>query len=628
MKSTLGQYTVESELGRGGMGIVYRGLHESLGRAVAIKALAPDLTRQPEFRDRFFSEAKTQARLQHPNIVAVYDLLEDEGEYFIVMELVTGTPLDDRLQEAAGRGMAIGEAVAIGAQMLSALDYAHSEGVIHRDIKPSNVLVAPGGRVKLMDFGIALLIGDKRLTASQSTIGTPSYMSPEQILRPRDVDHRTDIYSAGVVLYEMLAGRPPFDDDTEYGIKKLHVEVPPPDLHGLRPDAPPALIDAIAVALAKSPDERFASAGLFQRAVSEAVPAASDSGVSPVLPPTPPRPTTVERYSPAATTAGTGAPEAAVSVAQGRGSTPAPGAMSSLEGFLTHGRGRWVALAAAVVILFGLAGMIALSLGGDEVAEVTSEASDRATGPGVTEPELATPVVPAAVVMSEDEVPDLAAAQGASERVAHIDPEPRQVQTARAAPTQASPQRQPATPPRTQPAAKPAPVVAAQTTPDRAAQPTANLPDDDAAAPPPQPAEQHDSSAENSLDEFAQMDDLVVSIERLGNQTLDAYEAEGRDDKLLERLDQFVDAAEETRKEFRKVTGTGLAGIKANVRGLFRRNRGGGDADRRVLELKVENLSRRAGEIDGLIASASPAALTVELWQELRQNLRQLEGYF
>ncbi|MEM6456815.1 MAG: serine/threonine-protein kinase, partial [Acidobacteriota bacterium] len=223
MREQIGPYTVERALGRGGMGVVYAGVHHSLNRRVAIKALAPELTRDPAFRERFFSEARTQAQLQHSNIVTIYDLLEDDEEFFIVMEYVEGRGLDEMLDALAGHGMPLAQALAIFHQVLAALAAAHVAGVIHRDVKPSNVLITDQGTVKLMDFGIALLVGDLRLTASSQTIGTPVYMSPEQILRPRDVDHRTDLYSAAVMLYEMLAGRPPFDGETEFAVKKLHI---------------------------------------------------------------------------------------------------------------------------------------------------------------------------------------------------------------------------------------------------------------------------------------------------------------------------------------------------------------------------------------------------------------------
>jgi serine/threonine protein kinase len=305
VKTHVGPYRIEEMLGRGGMGVVYRGTHEHLGRQVAIKELAPELTQQPEFKERFFAEARTQARLHHPNIVTVFDLLEEQGEFFIVMEYVAGQTCDELLKESAGHGLGLGEAAGIFSQVLAALDYAHSEGVIHRDVKPSNVLLTADGRVKLMDFGIALLVGDKRLTSSQASIGTPIYMSPEQILRPREMDHRTDIYSAAIVFYEMLAGAPPFDAESMYEINKLQIEAPPPDLSIRNPAVPAAVTAVVARALAKSPDERFMSAGEMLRAFREALPGATGvatvpspavsqpSGVSQTGTPTPPLPQTV-----------------------------------------------------------------------------------------------------------------------------------------------------------------------------------------------------------------------------------------------------------------------------------------------------------------------------------------------
>jgi eukaryotic-like serine/threonine-protein kinase len=289
MRTRVGQYRIEAPIGRGGMGVVYRGVHDHLGRPVAVKVLAPELTQQPEFKERFFAEAKTQARLQHPNIVGVHDLIEDGGEFFIVMELVEGQGLDEQLKASVGQGLDFQEAFTIFSQMLAALDHAHSDGVIHRDIKPSNVLITESRRVKLTDFGIALLIGDKRLTASQSAIGTPTYMSPEQIVRPRSIDNRADLYSAAVVFFEMLAGQPPFDDETEYGIKKLHVEAPPPDLSILRPGLPTGVVQAVAVALAKDPDDRFASAGLFLKALQEAMGFTPSHALTPAMPVIPTR---------------------------------------------------------------------------------------------------------------------------------------------------------------------------------------------------------------------------------------------------------------------------------------------------------------------------------------------------
>lgn len=283
MKDLVGPYRIQSLLGHGGMGVVYLGVHDHLGREVAIKALAPELTRHPEFRERFFAEARVQARLQHTNIVTIYDLIEAEESFFIVMEHVPGPTLEALLKEEDGKGWDPDHSLTLFRQILAGLDYAHSKGVIHRDVKPSNVLVAEGDLVKLTDFGIALLIGDKRLTASQSTIGTPTYMSPEQILRPRTVDHRSDVYSAAIVFYELLVGQPPFDAETEYEIKKLQIESPVPDVRELRPEIPSQIADALSMALKKDPDERFQSAGAFLRALRQDAVAVPISSAPPVI---------------------------------------------------------------------------------------------------------------------------------------------------------------------------------------------------------------------------------------------------------------------------------------------------------------------------------------------------------
>ncbi len=295
MKDLLGPYRILSLLGHGGMGSVYLGVHDHLGREIAVKALAPELTRHPAFKERFFAEARTQARLQHTNIVTLYDLIEDEGGFFIVMEYVPGETLEAALAKENGAGWSLDRSLFLFQQILAGLDYAHSKGVIHRDVKSSNVMIAEGDLIKLTDFGIALLIGDKRLTASHSTIGTPVYMSPEQILRPRSVDHRTDIYSAAIVLFEMLCGKPPFDADTEYEIKKLQIETAAPDPRAINPEIPERIAEALAVALRKDPEERFQSAGAFSRALS-----AEQAPVLPFRAPPPPEPAAAFSNPPAA----------------------------------------------------------------------------------------------------------------------------------------------------------------------------------------------------------------------------------------------------------------------------------------------------------------------------------------
>jgi serine/threonine-protein kinase len=585
------------------MGVVYRGVHEHLGRPVAIKALAPELTQQPEFKERFFSEAKTQARLQHPSIVGVYDLLEEAGEYFIVMEFVAGEGLDDRLKTMTGRGMDLQEAVGVFSQVLDALDYAHSEGVIHRDIKPSNVMITASGRVKLTDFGIALLIGDKRLTASQSAIGTPTYMSPEQILRPRSVDHRTDLYSAAVVFYEMLAGKPPFDDDTEYGIKKLHVEAPVPDLGALHPGLPGGVIEAVAVALSKNPDERFASAGLFLRTLQEAAPLAITMTGAPAAVPAY-RPTTLDSTRMNAGPATVAPPPVTVPPLQ-------PGSASPLAGLL-QGRNRWIALggAALLLLLLGFGAVVLLSpsrkegeekLADATVQQVAAPAANTAGG-GAVVPTSATPMM---APESGGLLPTpLGASTGQPQQLPTEEPRPRRTVEPSAVPPEPRTKREP----------KPAAVIP---TPEPPPVIEERVPVPQPAAPQEQEEEApRASSANDGIDQFKELEALVVKIANLSEQAVAAHEEMGGEDDLFNRLSAFSEAAVGTKREFRKVTGTGWRGAVSKVRGK--------SGDRKALEIKVDDLSRRADEINRLISSGS--STTQDYWKEIRSSLRSLKG--
>ena len=606
MRTHIGQYRIEAPLGRGGMGVVYRGFHENLGRQVAIKALAPELTQQPEFKERFFVEAKTQARLQHPNIVGVYDLLEDGGEFFIVMELVTGEGLDDRLKAETGRGMDLHEAAGVFSQVLAALDYAHSEGVIHRDIKPSNVMITAGGRVKLTDFGIALLIGDKRLTASQSSIGTPTYMSPEQILRPRSVDHRTDLYSAAVVFYEMLAGKPPFDDETEYGIKKLHVEAPLPDILELRPGLPAGVVLALSTALSKNPDDRFASGGMFLRALQEAVPQAIPQGATP-LPAPAYRPTTVD-------SAWTGAGAAASGPATVP--PPVPPVAGGKKGVseLLQGKNRWIALAAAAVLVLGLGfGIVVLLLSsGKDKETVADAATEAASSPSGTAPAGTVVPAPVSTQIPEQAVP-LAETSGAPT------PVPLGATAVQPQPELPRPAAQPVTPPAPKPTRRKASEAAPP--PVEAAAPPAAVPEPARTAPAPAPDEaQPTTQAAAGIDQFKEMEDLVINVARLSEKAYEAYEEEGREDDLLNRLSSFHEAATEMRREFRRTTGTGVRGTLSKLKGR------GGQGDTRALEIQVQDLDRKAADIDRSISASSPT--TQDYWREARSNLRRLSGYF
>lgn len=266
------QYDVEEEIGRGGMSVVYRAIDLRLRREVAIKVLPPDLAFRADVRARFQREAEMAARLSHPHIVPIYSVDERGGIVYFVMGLVVGEPLGARLARLGP--MQPDEAREILRAVADALAYAHSKGVVHRDIKPDNILLeAENGRPLVTDFGIAHAAeADSRLTVTGTAMGTPTYMSPEQAMGERDVDGRSDIYSLGVVGYQMLVGEPPFVASNTPAMLMKHVSERPRPLAERRPGLPVALRTAIERALAKRPDERWPDAAAFRDALTAAVP--------------------------------------------------------------------------------------------------------------------------------------------------------------------------------------------------------------------------------------------------------------------------------------------------------------------------------------------------------------------
>ena len=267
-KERIGSYRKERVLGDGGQGVVYLGRHEVLGRLAAIKTLLPRHAGNEHLRKRLLSEGKAQARLQHPNIVALYELFEDERELFIAMEYVEGETLAARLDRCSGGRMSLAEAMPLFEQLLEALEFVHHEKIVHRDVKPSNALIGSGDRLKLSDFGLALLAGEPRLTSTLAVPGTLPYMSPEQ-LQGKDVDHRSDIYSAALVLFRMLSGRAAFESK-EY-LAQLHERLAgPPDLATLVPSLPKSICEAVSIALQLEPARRFQSAAEFREELRQA----------------------------------------------------------------------------------------------------------------------------------------------------------------------------------------------------------------------------------------------------------------------------------------------------------------------------------------------------------------------
>jgi serine/threonine protein kinase len=249
-----GRYRLESKLGSGGMSTVYLALDEVLDRPVAIKLLHREISEEADQLERFRREARAAARLSHPNLVGVIDAGEDDGRPYIVFEYIKGRTLKRRLQEE-GR-LPIDEAVAYAIEIGRGLTAAHARKLVHRDVKPQNVLIDPDGRAKVTDFGIARSLESKGLTATGRVLGTTDYVSPEQAMG-EEVDERSDVYSLGVVLYEMLTGDVPFRAETQVGVAMKHVNKPMPDVQTKRPEVSAAVASVVDRATTKDPRDRY-----------------------------------------------------------------------------------------------------------------------------------------------------------------------------------------------------------------------------------------------------------------------------------------------------------------------------------------------------------------------------------
>ena len=372
MVDRIGHYRIVAELGRGGMGIVYKAHEESLNRFVAIKVLGEHLTEDPDQVERFLREARSAASLNHPNIVQIYAVREDEGRHFFAMEYVSGRSLQQILRSSGPLDPI--QVAKIALQTASGLRAAHEQGIIHRDIKAANLLIDDRGLVKIADFGLALVTGGvSRLTATGMFMGTPGYLSPEQCL-DQDPDHRTDIYSLGVTLYEALSGKVPFTADSPLALLRQIVDVEPPDLGALKPDVDPELRTVVTRMMAKDRDLRVSSCAELIGGLEKFLEARGASGnlvervAASAGSPTPPSP------SPAAAADLDSQPTRQVSsdaIGAGANAVTAPAAATEVPIVETSpieeppsgsGSGKRLALVAAVVVLFGLAAVVAAGI--------------------------------------------------------------------------------------------------------------------------------------------------------------------------------------------------------------------------------------------------------------------------
>jgi serine/threonine-protein kinase len=334
-----GRYRTEDVLGRGGMASVYLARDGELDRAVAIKVLAEHLADTPGFRERFMREAKLAAQLSHPNIVQVFDVGEENGRPFIVMECVEGSTLAD---EAKQRGpLDPADVVDLALQICGGLEHAHAAGLVHRDIKPQNLLLRPDGTVKIADFGIARAAETTKLTQAGSVVGTAAYLAPEQALG-EEVTAAADIYSLGCVLFELLTGRTPYVFETLPELVVKHREETIPPVKELRPDISEQLEGAVMHALARNPDYRPESAAAFAHELAIASPE----------PPTRPLPQTA------------GVDATKVLDAPTKVQTQAPSPVPRRDFAFPRGRGFWAVVAAVVAI--GLLVGFVIGTRGDE----------------------------------------------------------------------------------------------------------------------------------------------------------------------------------------------------------------------------------------------------------------------
>jgi len=278
------RYLIEEMLGQGGMSAVYKASDPNLRRVVAVKMIHTHLSSNPDFVQRFEEEAAAVAQLRHHGIIQVYDFNQDDEVYYMILEFVPGETIQEHLKRLneSGRHLSPAKAAEYMADVCDAVDYAHQRGMIHRDIKPANIMLNTQGQVILMDFGIAKIVGGQRHTATGAVVGTAMYMSPEQI-RGEQPDRRSDIYSLGVTLFEMVSGHPPFQADSAMTLMMMHVNDPVPDPRKLNPEVPDDLVAVINKALAKNPNDRYQTAAQMASALRNVL-ARVKSGASAEMP--------------------------------------------------------------------------------------------------------------------------------------------------------------------------------------------------------------------------------------------------------------------------------------------------------------------------------------------------------
>lgn len=365
-----GRYKIEALLGQGGMSAVYKATDPNLQRTVAIKIIHPHLSNDPQFVRRFEQEAAAIAQLRHPNIIQVYDFDHDDKLYYMVMEFIPGQNLKDRLSSLSriNRRIPIEDALRIMAIICEAVAYAHEQNMIHRDLKPANVMITPKGQPVLMDFGVAKLLDGVDHTATGAIIGTAKYLAPEQARGERP-DERSDIYSLGVMLYEMLAGQPPYDADTTVAVLMKHVNEPIPDIRQTQSNVPDELVVIVEKALAKDRKDRYQSAAQMAAALRAIDLSIFESEAE--------KKTIYSKKPSSSTEAGPPAVQPVAPVVGQPPVAPQPAAQKGNRSpLLISGIAAVVLLLLAAGAFFAFSGLIPSSTGGNEATEEALASSD------------------------------------------------------------------------------------------------------------------------------------------------------------------------------------------------------------------------------------------------------------
>ncbi|HEV8580594.1 MAG TPA: serine/threonine-protein kinase [Thermoanaerobaculia bacterium] len=594
----VGNYRIVEKIGEGGMGAVYRAFDEMLDREVAIKAIRPELAREPQIVERFRAEAKILARVSHPSIATIYSFFHDGGELFLAMEFVAGRTLAEVIADHGA--LPWQRAVPLLATALEGIEQAHRAGIIHRDLKPDNLMLTEAGTLKVMDFGIARMTGSSHLTQTGLLMGTLRYLAPEQI-RGEEVDQRTDIYSLGAVLYQMLTARVPFDGPTDFAILKAQLDDPPMPPSARVPGLPGWLDHAVLKALEKEPSARFQTVEELRLHLKRQGAAAGGARSEPTAEfPTlilPPRPERTGSAVVSAATMETDRPRPPQSPSPPR--NPAPPPISGTSYRPVEGTG-WKrgAIAVLVFLVVVAAGIFLWMRRGSEAPSplppVTTAADAGSAAVPDTVPPAQTEATPAAGTVSSPSGNPTVAAQP---------PQPLPAPRLQEKP-------KPVSPPSSPPPTSEAPAAAPQRTEPAPAEP-APSPEAPNTAPETPPAGEIPAEELSRLggELVAGSEKLVESYANFLEQKEDGgAELTESDEKLQEELELLADAANRFNKRFKE-------GFFGHARDRFRKT----DQHSEVVR-RFRDLAAVATRVDRLMAQVQPGPEVRQDWQEVRSR--------